>query len=109
MSWVKEEPLTEKEAGFRSGCLNCGPQPIELPLDSMLAVGFGAVSVTKNGKGAKAYDAGEGEKTVQDIEDIASQDPDHDWRIAFFGPLSETEYQRQGGKWILIKKGQGFA
>jgi hypothetical protein len=41
---------------------------------------------------------------------MAAADPDHDWRIYFYAPLYEAEYQRQGdGCWVLIKKGEGFA
>ena len=48
--------------------------------------------------------------TVQQVEDMARADPDHDWRIAFFSPMNKTEYQRQGdGLWVLVKNGEGFA
>ena len=48
--------------------------------------------------------------TTQDAENEALKDPDHDWRIILDAPLSMREYQRQDeGKWVLVKKGPGFA
>ena len=99
--------------GYRSGCLNCGPQPVGLPLEADLCVGFGSCTVTKDGQGI--YDEGmlrngEDAPTLQKFEDMAKADPDHDWRVQFFQPLSETEYQRHGdGAWVLVKRGEGFA
>jgi hypothetical protein len=41
---------------------------------------------------------------------MAMADPEHDWRIYFYSPMYEAEYQRQGlGVWVLVRKGQGFA
>jgi len=107
-------------------------------LDRMLAVGFGAVTVTKNG--TCLYDEQEwahsqghrnplamtdaeleaalavgGEDLVEyptlaTYEARAAADPDHDWRVCFYAPLHEEEYQRQGPEaWVLIRSGEGFA
>lgn len=112
MSWSKLPALTEMEAGLRSGCLNCGPQPVTLPMTAWIAVGFGFAGVTRDG--AAVYSEGgipdSEDWTAQDAEDEALKDPDHDWRIVYHGPLSEAEYQRHAaGEWVLISKGMGFA
>jgi hypothetical protein len=115
-AWTKHPALTESEAGYRSQCLNCGPQPVTLPLESMLAVGFGDCTVTRDQD--HVYSEAEFEHEHPDVEppslDVfeqqAASDPDHDWRVLYYGPLSESEYQRQGpGEWVLIRKGMGFA
>lgn len=112
MSWTKMPALTEKQAGLRSGCNICGPQPTTLPLEAELAVGFGACTVSKDGDGVYQEDhhSDNDPPTLQKFEDMAKKDPDHDWRVFFYGALSETEYQRHGdGEWVLIRKGEGFA
>ena len=80
----------------------------------MIAVGFGSAGYSRDG--VQLWDEGtteEGEEklpTVADVEELAKADPDHDWRIFFFAPLYESEYQRQGdGVWVLVRKGMGFA
>lgn len=109
--WTRLPPLTATEAGYRSGCLNCGPQPVMISLDAYIAVGFGYAGVTKDG--AEVYsesDVDEDPWTVADAERAAAKDPDHDWRIIFHGPLSEAEYQRhEANNWVLVRKGMGFA
>lgn len=112
MTWSKLQPLTPQDAGLRSGCLTCGPQPVIIPLEAVIAVGFGAAGVTRDGSGVwSECDAVDGLLwEVHDAKDEALKDPDHDWRIFFHGPLSEAEYQRNAaGQWVLIKKGIGFA
>lgn len=86
-------------------------------MNAFLAVGFGDVTVTRDGKRiyseltqpktkggwAKAW-------TAKHVEKIAAKDPKHDWRVLFLAPLYEAEYQRQGkGHWPLVRKGLGFA
>lgn len=84
-----------------------------LPPSSVLAVGFGACNVTRDG--IPVYDEQDHEMledwwTCEQAEAIAAQDPDHDWQIFFMAPLYEALYQRQGfGNWVLVKKGKGFA
>lgn len=111
MTWERLPPLTIEDAGFRSGCLTCGPQPVMLPLDAWIAVGFGAAYVTRDGETVWEMDSIDDECwTCADAEAAATADPDHDWRIHFYGPLSEAEYQRHEAKnWVLVKKGMGFA
>lgn len=112
-TWSKMPALTEMEAGLRSGCLTCGPQPVTLPPDARIAVGFGAAGVTKDGVAIWEEDTHadyEHCMTCAEAERTAALDPDHDWRIYYFGPLSEAVYQRHApGEWVLIEKGQGFA
>lgn len=112
MTWEKLKPLTDEEAGLRSNCLNCGPQPICFPRDGIIAVGFGDAGVTKDGVEIWSEAASHTEPfwNGEDAENAAKQDPDHDWRIYFEGPLSNAVYQRQGDDWwVLVEKGPGFA
>lgn len=98
-------------------CLNCGYQYGILPLEALIAVGFGYAAVTKNHK--EVYNENDVPDdaplpdsfwTVQRAEDEALKDPDNDWRIHLVAPLSERHYQRQGnGHWVLYQKGEGFA
>ena len=84
----------------------------QIQMDRIIAVGFGAAGVTKDGD--SVYDEqqvdDENYWTIADAEKAAQADPDHDWRIFFFAPLYEATYQRQGqGRWMLIEKGRCFA
>ena len=98
-----------------TACCTCGCGSHDtLDMESLLAVGFGFVKVMKGGE--EIYTEPQGDATedefwnAQKAEDLASKDPDHDWRIHFYAPLYEAEYQRQGDKhWVLIRKGEGFA
>ena len=94
-----------------SGCLHCGLMHVELPPDAIIAVGFGPAQVLRDNRLIWFEDPNDDEDpmTCAKIEAIASQDPEHDWRIEYIGPLSEKEYQRQEGKWVLIRTGMGFA
>jgi len=112
VSFTKLEPIK----GGHGGCLNCGYQHDILPMNALVAVGFGIATVTKNDK--VIYDENDlpGDATeevywtCQKSEDEARKDPDNDWRIHLIAPLSERHYQRQGeDHWVLYKKGTGFA
>jgi hypothetical protein len=111
MSFEKLAPIK----GGHGGCLCCGYQHGILPMDAIIAVGFGYAAVTKNG--AEVYNESEmcqdnwdNAWTCQTAEDLAKQDPDNDWRIHLVAPLSERHYQRQGeDHWVLYEKGEGFA
>lgn len=47
--------------------------------------------------------------TGKQAEEIAKNDPDHDWRIVLEGQLSGRTYQRhEPGKWALVKQNKGF-
>lgn len=106
MGWTKL-PALEKP-GLRSGCNICGPQPVTIPMEAQLCVGFGTVTVSKDGVGV--WQGDDCDVLLQRFEDMAALDPDHDWRVTFFQPLAEPEYQRHGsGEWVLVRKGDGFA
>ena len=90
------------------------PQINDTPLsgDSVIAVGFGSASVTRDGELVYDEDRVDEENfwTCADAENAARKDPFHDWRISFYAPLYEAVYQRHAaGKWMLIEKGKGFA
>ena len=111
MTFKKLKPITQGAAGSKSGCPNCGPQTITCDMNSKLTVGFGCVTV-KRGRDILFSDDPDWDKapTLMEYEKMAQEDPDKDWRVVFFAPLSETEFQRQGeNNWVLVKKGPGFA
>jgi len=119
MTWTKEPAI---EAGGPA-CLCCGTPTALFPMDATIAVGFGAATVTKNGKCVyeepQIYIAENGDDieppegsywTGADAEKAAAADPDHDWRISKYAPLYEAEYQRHApGQWVMIRRGEGFA
>lgn len=83
-------------------------------MDKQICVGFGSAVITKDD--GRFYD-GESDLlddreplTIGHIEAIARQDPDHDWRACFYGPLHGETYQRQGDNlWVMIESNMGFA
>ena len=87
-----------------------------LPMDAIIAAGFGVAQVTKNGE--VVYDENnlpedgylDAMWSCQEAENEARKDPDNDWRIILVGPLSATFWQRQGeNHWVLYEENQGFA
>jgi len=95
-------------------CLTCGcGARSDLDMERIIAVGFGSSGYARDGETLwEEQMANEDEDwpTVADVEELAKADPERDWRIFFFAPLYEAEYQRQGeGLWVLVRKGQGFA
>lgn len=109
-AWTKLEPLTEKP---HAGCLHCGPKPKVAPMEMIIAVGFGDATVKKDGELIYQEDMHDdsGEfRTLAEFEAMAKADPDHDWRVHLFAPLSEAEWQRHGdGQWVMVRQGIGFA
>lgn len=109
MTWIKLKAIE----GGRGGCSCCGYQHDILPEDSIIGVGFGDASLTKDGKVIFQEDSNmdfDEIMTCKQAEELASKDSDHDWRIHLVAPLSERHYQRQGDKhWVLYEKGLGFA
>lgn len=93
--------------GKLGGCLNCGPRPSDCPPDTMLAVGFGFVAVTRNGK--LIWGGDDERRTLREFHDRAVVDYRADWRVSFDAPLSSTVYQLQKGRWVLVEQGLGFA
>lgn len=87
------------------------PNRGRLQPQAVLAVGFGACHATKDN--AEVYNEQNVEDeaflTAGDIEAMALLDPEHDWRISFYGPMRSQVYQRQGaGIWLLIYEDMGF-
>lgn len=95
------------------GCACCGHQDTKLPMDAKIAVGFGEAWLLRDGRIAWEEKPNMSFEECWDVgkaEQLAAQDPDHDWRILLFGPLQESEYQRQGPEsWVLVREGKGFA
>ena len=93
----------------------CPPAPPDiLPLDAVLAVGFGWVVVTRDEEVVWSGDD-EG-MLLEAFESIAATTPLAVWRVRFIGPLSGSTYERVKCDasascvgWKLIKKDQGFA
>lgn len=108
MSFEKKPAIV----GTYGGCLNCGPRPSFFPMTGVIAVGFGSATLSKDGQ--VIYEEGDREfedcMTGEQAEALAAADPDHDWRIELYGPLSGRSYQRHGaGEWALIEQNEGFA
>ena len=109
MSWTKLEAIESTVIG----CATCGAKPKLFPPKSIIAVGFGSATLTKDDE--LVWDEQQGDAvnkymTGAEAEEIAAKDPDHDWQIQLFAPLSERTYQRHGlGEWVLVRQGVGFA
>ena len=95
-------------------CLCCGVIASKFHPQSQIAVGFGAAYLSCNG--AQVYDESQVEDggdymTGAQAEEMAAKhDPDNDWRIVIYGPLSGRTYQRHApGEWVLIEQNPGFA
>lgn len=97
--------------GKIDGCLNCGPRPSLFPEDALIAVGFGYAALEKDGQPVyQEPTEGDEYMTGKQAEEMASSDPDHDWRIVLHGPLSGRTYQRHApNEWALIEQNEGFA
>lgn len=84
-----------------------------LPLEKVIAVGFGAAYVSRDGDTVWQEDVRADWNdlwTVAQAEQVAEEDPLHDWRIHIIGPLAEGHWQRQSaGQWVMYEKGDGFA
>ncbi len=89
---------------------NAGSHDV-LGMDALLAVGFGGVTVTCDGREIWSEQGAENDEYWEGkvAEAAATKDPDHDWRVCFFAPLYEATYQRQDENyWPLVGKGGGF-
>lgn len=104
----------------QSGCLNCrhdGDDNPLLPMDAVIAVGFGFACLMKGQecvwdemeamRSGKEFDDF---MTVEQAEALAVADPDHDWRIVMHGPMRGATFQRQAEKqWVCVESNEGFA
>ena len=108
MAWEKLPPYTGK---IHQGCLCCPPVEPSAPMDMLIAVGFGAAVVSRDGECVfQEQNDDDDFHFLREFEDMAKADPDHDWRVLLDAPLRMREYQRHGdGQWTLVKSGQGFA
>jgi len=87
---------------------------MEAPMEMPICVGFGDARVLRDGEtvydGEREWERGREPWTVQDAENLAAADPDHDWRILMHGALSGRTFRRNDvGKWIEVASNQGFA
>lgn len=110
---MKVKLMPAIEGGQPSPCLCCGPTLGQLCKESRIAVGFGCAALTKDGEyvWSESPDMEWDDcMTVEQAEELAAADPNHDWRILLHGPLRGRVYQRHGEmQWMLIEKNQGFA
>jgi len=95
--------------------------PQVAPMNMMIAVGFGMASVQMDGElvysDIKVEEFNETHEAnllpywrVQDAENEARKDPDHEWTIDMQGPLQGETYKRMGeDNWVLIDSNNGFA
>ena len=97
-------------------CLTCGcGARSDLNMDREIGVGFGSAGYSRDGEtlweeSMRDPDSEAPYPTVAQVEDMAKASPESDWRIFFYAPLYESEYQRQGdGQWVLVRRGMGFA
>ena len=96
------------------------PIPQVAPMTMMIAVGLGMASVQMDGEFVysdveveefnEIHEANNPYWTVQDAENEARKDPDHEWIIDMQGPLQGLTFKRMGeGNWVLIDSNKGFA
>lgn len=108
MSKIQKQPAIKSK---RTGCLNCDNPHDYFSEDGLIAVGFGYAALERDGvpvylESVDMIDL----MTGAQAEAMANNDPDHDWKIVLYGPLSGRTYQRHDvGKWALIDENQGFA
>lgn len=104
--WTKLPPLDFAPRA----CLCCPPRAIRVPLRTNPHPGFGGVSLLRDGENVETTSIPERSRTFIHYENVASKDPDHDWRVRVDGPLYGCVYQRHGAKeWVMVEKLDGFA
>ena len=109
MAWIKLKAIESTIVG----CVSCGPKPKLFPPTSIIAVGFGSATLLKGDE--LVWDEQQGDTvnkymTGAEAEELAAKDPDHDWQIRLYAPLSNRTYQRHGPEeWALVEQGMGFA
>lgn len=76
-------------------------------MNTPLCVGFGEVTVTKDGKQVWQ---GDDELTRLHRFELMAQTEPGVWTVHFYAPLSASLYRRTGlNEWVLVQTGQGFA
>lgn len=111
MAFEKLKPLSKSD--IHHGCLCCSSAALVAPMTMIIAVGFGSAYLQKGNEiiyDENMLEEGSDYWTVQDAENVAKKDPDHDWRIVKYGPLHGESFQRQGdNNWVCIESNPGFA
>lgn len=104
------EKLPAWQGDVYNACLCCPTTERIAPLDMIIAVGFGDAKITKDGETIYREEDSDDFRTLLEFEQLAQQDPNHDWRAILNGPLRGRTYQRHGkNKWILVDYNGGFA
>lgn len=116
------EKLKNQELfGTETELIVCPPPiPQVAPMNMMIAVGFGDALVTKDDEIVyseieveifnETHEVNNPYWTVQDAENEARKDPDHEWIIDLQGPLQGMTFKRMSeDNWVLIDQNRGFA
>jgi hypothetical protein len=83
-----------------------------LDLDALVTVGIGYAALTRDGKPVYEAECGDLEHamTVREAERLASNEPEHDWRIHLVALREERHYRRDAdGRWQLYQRGYGLS
>jgi hypothetical protein len=83
-----------------------------LPLESVIGVGLGYASLTRDGLPLYEQDEREFDDmmTVTQAEQLAHMDPGRDWRIHLVALLDDRHYRRVGeGRWRIYRRGYGLS
>ena len=100
---------------IKGDMIMCGlPEPEVLKLNTVLYYGFGGYTVRKNGIVFYQGDSDEdwnNFKKLKDIEKEALKDPDADWEVELYEPLSGATWKRDKIKkmWVVTGRNTGFA
>jgi hypothetical protein len=86
----------------------CPPEPRgTLSLETRLSVGFGYVTVERDGE--RVWQGDNWQKKLKSVERQARREPGR-WTVEFYGPMIGTTYERQArDEWVLIARNEGFA
>mgnify|MGYP003443441581 CR=1 FL=1 len=98
--------------GGNHACSHCGVISDTFSPDDVITVGFGSAALYCNGAElySEPYDEQQFMTGAQAEQLAAKSDPDNDWRITIYGPLSGRTYQRHSpNQWVLIEQNEGFA
>ncbi len=107
-AWKLLPPVAAKD--IHIGCLCCSTACQVAHMDMVIAVGFGMANVTRDGVPVYEEPREGPYWTVQDAENAALGDPDHDWQIMKEGALHGETFQRHGpGRWVCVESNEGFA
>lgn len=82
--------------------------------EDIIAVGFGAAGLKKDGEWVWTegnHEIGDWSDcmTIAQASTLAAATPECDWRIVLHAPLRGSEHQWQDGEWVCIETNLGFA